>query len=138
MDKNIPRITVYAAVVKAGGRFLLARRPPGAHLEGQWEFPGGKPRESETPAECLARELREELNLEPKVLRPLGTVDHDYPDKHIRLQFFLCRADHPEKAAGLEDQQFGWFAWQKIPNLDLAPADRRFIEEIAGVEPPAE
>src|SRR5204863_3052719 len=35
-------IVVAAAIVERGGRFLLTRRQKGVHLEGFWEFPGGK------------------------------------------------------------------------------------------------
>ncbi|MCZ6745590.1 MAG: NUDIX domain-containing protein, partial [Acidobacteria bacterium] len=33
---------VAVALVMRSGRVLLARRAPGSHLEGFWEFPGGK------------------------------------------------------------------------------------------------
>ncbi len=127
------RILVHAAVIRAGRRFLLARRAPGSHLEGRWEFPGGKPAPGETPQTCLARELREELDLNVDVLRPLGGLDHDYPEKSIRLEFFLCRTDHPEQAKGRDEQEFGWFAWREIANLDLAPADRRFVRRFGAL-----
>ena len=31
-----------AAVIERDGRFLVTRRIKGTHLEGLWEFPGGK------------------------------------------------------------------------------------------------
>ena len=37
-----PRVVVAAAVIEHDGRFLVTRRPTGVHLEGYWEFPGGK------------------------------------------------------------------------------------------------
>ncbi len=30
---------------------------------GEWELPGGRPEEGESPQSCLAREMTEELNL---------------------------------------------------------------------------
>ena len=35
-------IVVTAAVIERDGRFLVTRRQAGVHLEGYWEFPGGK------------------------------------------------------------------------------------------------
>lgn len=35
-------IDVVAGVIKKNGKFLIARRAEGKHLEGFWEYPGGK------------------------------------------------------------------------------------------------
>ena len=58
------RIVVAAAVIERDGRFLVTRRQAGVHLEGYWEFPGGKCEPGETLDACLARELREELDVD--------------------------------------------------------------------------
>ena len=48
-------IAVVAAIIERDGEFLLTLRPDGTHLEGHWEFPGGKVHQSETHAEALRR-----------------------------------------------------------------------------------
>src|SRR5947207_326461 len=62
-----PPVVVTAAIVERGGRFLLTRRQKGVHLEGFWEFPGGKCDAGETLDACLRRELREELAVDASV-----------------------------------------------------------------------
>lgn len=52
---------VTAAILLRGDDVLLARRPVGDRLAGHWELPGGKLEPGESPEECLARELTEEL-----------------------------------------------------------------------------
>ncbi len=42
-------IDVTAALIVKDGKVLAARRGPGKHLEGYWEFPGGKLEEDEAP-----------------------------------------------------------------------------------------
>ena len=50
-------------MIDAAGRVLIAQRPPGKHLAGGWEFPGGKLEPGEDRRAGLARELREELGI---------------------------------------------------------------------------
>ena len=54
-----PRIVVTAAVVRRDDTFLVTRRQAGVHLEGYWEFPGGKCDPGESLLECLGREMLE-------------------------------------------------------------------------------
>ena len=35
-------IIVTAAIIQKDAKFLIAKRKKGKHLEGKWEFPGGK------------------------------------------------------------------------------------------------
>ncbi len=42
------RLIVAAAVIRRGGAFMVTRRQAGVHLEGYWEFPGGKREVGET------------------------------------------------------------------------------------------
>lgn len=123
------RLQVCAAVLLHRDRLLLATRPPGGHLEGRWEFPGGKRREGESSGACIRRELTEELQLR---VRPLGTVStlaYDYPGKQLDLHFVGCRlagdspALHPT-----EGQRAGWFSPDQLRALQLAPADARFVD----------
>ncbi len=51
-------LVVVAGVIRdLERRLLLAQRPPGKHLAGTWEFPGGKLESGESPEAGLAREL---------------------------------------------------------------------------------
>ena len=61
-------IEVAAALIFDSDRLLIAQRPPGVHLEGLWEFPGGKREPGETYEACLLREIREELGCEVLVV----------------------------------------------------------------------
>lgn len=72
-------IVVAAAVVERDGAFLLTRRLQGTHLEGLWEFPGGKCEPGETPREALAREIAEELGVAVVVGDLLLVTRHTYP-----------------------------------------------------------
>jgi len=42
-------LVVACALVDGDGRVLVAQRPQGKAMAGQWEFPGGKVQGDETP-----------------------------------------------------------------------------------------
>ena len=64
---------------------LLAQRPPGKHLAGHWEFPGGKVEPGESSRAALARELTEEIGIAVETASPLIAVPWTYAEKRIVL-----------------------------------------------------
>ena len=126
----IDPIEVCAAIIMHGGRILLATRPQGTHLEGQWEFPGGKVKAGETLAACITRELEEELGLHARQASSLFDILHHYPEKTIRLHFLLCQIDPTFPLRPREGQHAAWFAADKIPMETMVPADRLTIVNI--------
>ncbi len=127
-------IPVVAGVIEdATGRILLAQRPPGKHLAGCWEFPGGKVDAGESEADALVRELDEELGLEVEVSSPLMTLCHHYSDRSIRL--LLRRVDHwSGLPRGNEGQAIGWFRKDELAALDMPEADRPIVR-LLGADP---
>jgi len=116
--KTRKRIEVAAAVVyDAGGRFLLAQRPPGKAFEGYWEFPGGKVEPGESAAAAICRELHEELGIDADAACPWLTRDFEYPHASVRLRFFRIYQWRGEPH-GREGQRF---TWQTATQLDVAP-----------------
>ena len=120
-------LDVCAAVVRRGKRLLLATRPPGTHLAGKWEFPGGKCLPGETFEACIVREIREELGV--AMLAPMLLCDllHAYPTKTIRLHFLLGELAPDAVPHGHEGQECGWFTHPELRDLDLAGADAEFV-----------
>jgi mutator protein MutT len=57
-------VHVAVGVVLKEQQVLLALRPDKLHQGGRWEFPGGKVEAGETTSEALARELKEEVDLD--------------------------------------------------------------------------
>ncbi len=78
-------IDVAAAVIRKNGLILVSRRAKGEHLEGKWEFPGGKIESHETPEQCLQRELKEEFTINARTGAFIGESIFYYPDKSIRI-----------------------------------------------------
>jgi 8-oxo-dGTP diphosphatase len=121
----VKTIVVTAAIIQRDGRYLVTRRPPGAHLAGVWEFPGGKCDEGEPLTSCMARELDEELRIRATVGSEIFTTTHDYPDRRVELHFFECHtADHPSPLLG---QEMRWVTSEELEDLDFPPADAELI-----------
>lgn len=67
------------AVVSWNGRLPLVRNE-----RDEWELPGGKLRLGESPADCLARELRAELSWDAVLGGPHHAwVYQVFPDRHV-------------------------------------------------------
>ena len=119
-------IVVTAAVIERDGEYLVTRRQRGVHLEGSWEFPGGKCEPGESLDECLRRELREELGSDAVTGAELLAVSHDYPDRTIELHFMACRlVGTPTPILG---QEMRWVSRMELRSLEFPPADAALIE----------
>jgi mutator protein MutT len=120
-----PHIVVTAAVVRRGDHFLVTRRLRGVHLEGCWEFPGGKCEPAETLADCLRREILEELGTNVRIDEEILSVTHAYPERIVELHFFACTlVEEPQALLG---QEMRWVQRSELTSLDLPPADAELI-----------
>ena len=123
-------IVVTAAVISRGDRYLVTRRQQGVHLEGLWEFPGGKCDPGESLAECVRRELREELGADATVGAELLVVTHRYPDRSVELHFLSCELS--EEPAPLLGQEMRWVRRDELRSLQFPPADDELIALLEG------
>ena len=126
---RMPIIDVAAAVVFRNGKMLITQRPSGSHLEGLWEFPGGKREENETFEQCLVRELAEEVGIEVAIGEVIETVVHRYPEKTVRLKFFHCQW-HRNEPQPLGCPAFRWISRDELAQYEFPPADKTLLERL--------
>ncbi|HEY7776821.1 MAG TPA: NUDIX domain-containing protein, partial [Kineobactrum sp.] len=120
-------IDVTAALIVKDGRILAARRAPGKHLEGYWEFPGGKLEKNETPESCLERELTEEFSISSRIGAYIGESVYDYGDKVVRLLGY--EVEHTAGDFELVDHdEIHWLEIDQLANVKWAPADIPLVE----------
>jgi 8-oxo-dGTP diphosphatase len=116
-------IHVVAGVIRdASGRVLVARIPPGKHLAGSWEFPGGKSNPGESPLDALRRELAEELGIRVDSAEPLISVPWSYPGKDIVLDAWIVTA-YVGVADAREHEALRWVDPAELARLPMPPAD---------------
>ena len=119
-------VVVVAAVIERDDAFLLTLRPSGTHLEGHWEFPGGKVHVSETHAEALGRELFEELDIVAEVGEVVHQVTHAYPEKVVELHFYRCGFGGVPKP--MMGQEMRWVPRAELAALPFPEADRDLVQ----------
>ncbi|MBI3414034.1 MAG: 8-oxo-dGTP diphosphatase MutT [Verrucomicrobia bacterium] len=122
-------VEVAAGLVFRRGRLLITQRRAQDHLGGLWEFPGGKRETGESFEACLYRELREELDIEVAVEELFESIRHDYPEKSVQLQFYLCRWLKREPRA-LGCQSFAWIRQHELHDYTFPPADARLLQRL--------
>jgi 8-oxo-dGTP pyrophosphatase MutT (NUDIX family) len=121
---------VRALVIDEAGRVFLVKH---SYVSG-WHLPGGGVEPGETIAAALARELREEGNIElteTPQLCGLFYNDRDSPRDHVAL--YLVRGFR-QSAAPVPDCEIvahGFFAMEALPG-DTTAATRARIAEILG------
>lgn len=113
-------------LLDANGCVLLAQRPIGKHLEGFWEFPGGKLEAGETPLAALARELEEELGIHVLEAQPLIHVPWRYGERELLLDAWRVSSWRGEPRS-VEGQALKWLVPANVDPATLAPADRTIL-----------
>jgi len=121
-------IEVCAGIIQKDGKILIARRKLGAHLEGMWEFPGGKVEIGESHEQCLRRELFEEFGIETTVGDFVAQSIFDYgKGKEIRLSGYLVAYLSGEFVLN-DHSEICWIDAAEFDNFDFAPADLPILE----------
>ena len=90
-QKPLPHHQIAVGVIWKRGKVLIAKRFAKDLLGGLWEFPGGHQEPGESLAECVEREIREEVALDVQVGNEFAAVDHGYSHFSITLHSFHCR-----------------------------------------------
>ena len=127
MVKSPKIIRVTAAIIESDDKILIAQRKSEDDIfGGLWEFPGGKIENGETPEECMARELMEELEIKVKVGTLITSNKHRYPAGIFELLAY--RVQHISGNFVLNDHNaIKWITIDEISNFEFPPANTPII-----------
>lgn len=124
-------IEVSAGIIRRGdGQILICQRGEGRHNAHLWEFPGGKRETGESAADCLRRELQEELALPVTNIREVCTREAE----QIRFTFLACETDAAPVPTEHEDVRF--VPAREMLRYPFCPADTEVARTLALSEPP--
>jgi len=119
-----PDVLGVRCLVEHEGKVLLIRNPYGAM---KWDLPGGGVRRGERPEEAARREVREEVGISLKELRPLGRyTGTEYYDKDTVVGYFARAESAALKPRRAEIYEEGWFELGRLPE-PLSPEAAKVI-----------
>lgn len=117
-------------VVNRRGELLIAQRHEKSMLGGLWEFPGGKQEPGETMAECISRELKEELGIDVAVGDHFVTVRHAFSHFTMDLHAHWARIRRGRPRA-LDCAACQWARPVDLPKFAFGRADQKIIAALA-------
>jgi 8-oxo-dGTP diphosphatase len=125
---------VVAAVIERDGRILICQRKTGGRHALKWEFPGGKVEPGEVSVSALARELREELQIQAVIGPSIHTETVRYSGSPpIRLEFFHV-TEFQGDPVNLEFEQIVWEVPRNLTAYDFLEGDIEFVKKLASAQ----
>ncbi len=119
-------IEVSAGVIyNPAGQILICQRGEGRNNAHLWEFPGGKRETGESAADCLVRELMEELSLPVTDVQEIAASVHG----DIRFTFLQAKTDAQPVRTEHEDARF--VTPREMLQYPFCPADVTMARRLA-------
>ena len=129
--QNTPVVIVAAGALydRDSHTILMCQRAQSGLHPSEWEFPGGKLEQGESPESALIRELDEELSItvEATNIRPAGFASYDYGTRHVIIMLFIVEAWQGDMTLN-EHQAMQWVHVDALPEFEALPADKPLLE----------
>ena len=121
-------VTVTAGVIYHDNKILIAQRRKDKSLGGFWEFPGGKIEAGETCEQTLAREIKEEFNIDIQVGKYL--FEHTYSYENFDLKMYVYEANWDGKGTIkiCDHEQYAFVSVSEMDAYSFAGADYPVID----------
>lgn len=130
-ENNLNQIEVHVAGIclrknKRSIEVLAAKRADTRNIfPGKWECGGGQVNPGENFKEAIIRQHKEELNINSKIIQPIGTyeiLNNQINQKKIPGICFLCETNTKKpKVDGKELVECRWIPIEKIDKIDFIP-----------------
>ena len=131
--KALPHHEIAVGIVWKRGKILITKRFANALLGGLWEFPGGHQEKNESLAQCVRREVREELGIAVKVKEEFAAVDHAYSHFTITLHAFQCHWMRGQPRA-IGCAAYKWVSPRELSRYAFPAANRKIIRRLTSDE----
>jgi 8-oxo-dGTP diphosphatase len=122
-------VEVAVGVIVRNKQVFISKRADKLHQGGKWEFPGGKREINETIEQTLARELKEEIDINVLNQNPLMVIEHDYGDKKVRLDIRIVD-NFDGEPHNKEGQISQWVEVTSLQKYSFPDANIPIIEQL--------
>ena len=122
MPKRIfGRDTRYQGAIVRDDQILLIRHQENETGRSYWIFPGGGIEPGETEEECVRREIREETNLDVRIVSLLMDEPEPTQSTYLSHKTYLCAPNAGEASPGIEPEPdaASWYSIAEVKWFDL-------------------
>ena len=128
--KNIPLFDVVVGYIQnQQKKFIITKRPKDKMLGGLWELPGGKRETGESLKSGLMREIKEELSIDIKINKKIGTIQHSYSHMKIKLHGYHCSVKSGKIKLNAS-KQLEWINFSDINKYSFPTASHKLFKEM--------
>jgi 8-oxo-dGTP diphosphatase len=120
-----------AVIIDNDRRVLITRRAFEKSHGGFWEYPGGKLEQNEDVTTALVREIREEIGVEIIASQYLGSIDHSYSDKQVRLIVYLVTQFSGVPSCCESQLDLRWVHYEDLCHYNFPEANHPIIHLIS-------
>ena len=131
-NKNNLTQVVVGILKNSSNEVLLSTRTHKTDFPDYLEFPGGKKELDETPRVALKRELKEELGISIKDIRPMGSYIYEYDAFGVELHPFLIKSYKGDPIAN-EKEQIVWVDIQDLNKVKIIPGSKSIVETLTNI-----
>lgn len=132
-------LDVVCGLIMKDGKCLIARRNKEDHLQGKWEFPGGRRQGLEDEKKTLDRAFTEVLGIKTNINDYITHSICEYPGHIVDLKLYECDYISGEYKLSIHSE-YKWVNIEELLDYDLADADvilskyliKKYIEDSRG------
>lgn len=122
------------AIENNEGKILLIHRvPTRSFYPDYWHILGANIEEEEDPETCLARELKEEIDVDDfeivKKVEPFTSIASEN-NKEYEINLFKCRTDQHVKIVDPENDRFEWIESKEIYNYRIIKSLPSYLRKL--------
>lgn len=134
------RVIAVGLVKNKLGEYFLGKMPKNRGVyPGLWGLPGGGIEEGETMEQALVREMKEELGVKVRQIKPLMFLDDTrnklFADGHREKIYmiyliFECRVETDKVRLNPEWEEYAWVRPHEVRNYKLNAATKRMFDRL--------